>query len=49
MCALALLVGVILFCAGILGELLTRTYYESQGRRIYSVQEIRTRKPAGAA
>jgi glycosyltransferase involved in cell wall biosynthesis len=49
LCALALLVGVVLFCAGILGELLTRTYFESQGRRIYAVREIRTRKQPGAA
>jgi hypothetical protein len=47
---LALVTGVILFCTGLLGEVLTRTYYESQGRRIYAVREIRSRreeKPAG--
>jgi glycosyltransferase involved in cell wall biosynthesis len=43
--ALALLTGVVLFCTGLLGEVLTRTYYESQGRRIYAVREIRTRRP----
>src|SRR5579872_4011935 len=42
--ALALITGVILFCTGLLGEVLTRTYYESQGRRIYAVREIRTRR-----
>jgi len=50
--ALALVTGVILFCTGLLGEVLTRTYFESQGRRIYAVREIRTRreeKPAGGA
>ena len=36
--------GVILFCTGLLGEVLTRTYFESQGRRIYAVREIRTRR-----
>ena len=41
---LALVTGVILFCTGLLGEVLTRTYFESQGRRIYAVREIRTRK-----
>jgi glycosyltransferase involved in cell wall biosynthesis len=49
---LALVTGVILFCTGLLGEVLTRTYFESQGRRIYAVREIRTRreeKPAGNA
>lgn len=42
--ALALVTGVILFCTGLLGEVLTRTYYESQGRRIYAVREIRSRR-----
>jgi glycosyltransferase involved in cell wall biosynthesis len=41
---LALLTGVVLFCTGLLGEVLTRTYFESQGRRIYAVREIRTRR-----
>ena len=44
MAALALVTGVILFCTGLLGEVLTRTYFESQGRRIYAVREIRTRR-----
>src|SRR6266446_4657838 len=38
--ALALVTGVVLFCTGLLGEVLTRTYFESQGRRIYAVREI---------
>jgi glycosyltransferase involved in cell wall biosynthesis len=42
--ALALVTGVNLFCTGLLGEVLTRTYFESQGRRIYAVREIRTRR-----
>jgi len=42
--ALSLVTGVILFCTGLLGEVLTRTYFESQGRRIYAVREIRTRR-----
>src|ERR1700684_4376789 len=46
--ALALITGVILFCTGLLGEVLTRTYFESQGRRIYAVREIRTKREAGA-
>ena len=46
--AIALLTGVILFCTGLLGEVLTRTYHESQGRRIYAVREIRTRREAQA-
>ena len=46
--ALALMTGVMLFCTGLLGEVLTRTYFESQGRRIYAVREIRTRREATA-
>jgi glycosyltransferase involved in cell wall biosynthesis len=42
--ALALVNGIVLFCTGLLGEVLTRTYFESQGRRIYAVREIRTRR-----
>jgi glycosyltransferase involved in cell wall biosynthesis len=42
--ALALVAGLILFCTGLLGEVLTRTYFESQGRRIYAVREIRSRR-----
>jgi glycosyltransferase involved in cell wall biosynthesis len=41
---LMLVTGVILFCTGLLGEVLIRTYFESQGRRIYAVREIRTRR-----
>ena len=47
--ALALVTGVILFCTGLLGELLTRRYFESQGRRIYAVREIRTHRSGKAA
>ncbi|HEY7339221.1 MAG TPA: glycosyltransferase family 2 protein [Bryobacteraceae bacterium] len=46
---LALVTGVILFCTGLLGEVLTRTYFESQGRRIYAVREIRTKREQRAA
>lgn len=45
---LLLLAGLILFCTGMLGEILVRTYFESQGRRIYAVREIRARKDSGA-
>jgi len=47
--SLCLVNGVILFCTGLLGEVLTRTYFESQGRRIYAVREIRTRREEKAA
>jgi glycosyltransferase involved in cell wall biosynthesis len=45
---LLLLAGLILFCTGFLGEVLIRTYFESQGRRIYAVREVRARKDASA-
>ena len=35
-----LVTGLQLFCFGLLGELLMRTYHESQGRPIYRVREI---------
>ncbi len=47
--ALSLVTGIVLFCTGLLGEVLTRTYFESQGRRIYAVREIRTRREAQPA
>jgi glycosyltransferase involved in cell wall biosynthesis len=40
---LLLLAGLMMFSTGLLGEVLIRTYFESQGRRIYAVREIRTR------
>ena len=44
--ALLFLTGVMMFTTGLLGEVLIRTYFESQGRRIYAVREIRSRKDA---
>jgi glycosyltransferase involved in cell wall biosynthesis len=40
---LLLVAGVQLFCFGLLGELLMRTYHESQGRPIYRIREIVTK------
>ncbi|MBE9039606.1 glycosyltransferase family 2 protein [Oscillatoriales cyanobacterium LEGE 11467] len=37
---LLVLTGVQLFCFGLLGELLMRTYHESQGRPIYRVRHV---------
>lgn len=34
------LTGLQLFCTGLIGEVLTRTYFESQSRPIYSAREI---------
>ena len=42
--ALLLLTGVMMFSTGLLGEVLIRTYFESQGRRIYAVRELRTKR-----
>jgi glycosyltransferase involved in cell wall biosynthesis len=47
--ALLLLSGLMMFSTGLMGELLMRTYFESQGRRIYAVREIRTKKEAQPA
>jgi len=41
---LLLLGGLMMFTTGLLGEVLMRTYFESQGRRIYAVREIRCRR-----
>jgi glycosyltransferase involved in cell wall biosynthesis len=41
--ALLLISGLLMFTTGLLGEVLMRTYFESQGRRIYAVREILTR------
>jgi glycosyltransferase involved in cell wall biosynthesis len=47
--ALLFLTGVLLFCTGFLGELVMRTYFESQGRRIYAIREIRQKRETQAA
>jgi len=47
--SLLLLAGIMMFSTGLLGEVLMRTYFESQGRRIYAIREIRTHGQAGKA
>jgi len=42
--ALLIISGLMMFSTGLLGEVLMRTYFESQGRRIYAVREIRCRR-----
>jgi hypothetical protein len=42
--ALLLLGGMLMFSTGLMGEIMMRTYFESQDRRIYAVREILTRK-----
>jgi glycosyltransferase involved in cell wall biosynthesis len=44
---LLLLAGMMMFCTGLMGEMMMRTYFESQDRRIYAVREILTRKQRG--
>jgi len=46
---LLLLAGLMMFCTGLLGEVMIRTYFESQGRRIYAVREILTQTKRGVA
>jgi glycosyltransferase involved in cell wall biosynthesis len=46
---LLLLAGLMMFSTGLLGEVMIRTYFESQDRRIYAVREILTRKKRGVA
>jgi glycosyltransferase involved in cell wall biosynthesis len=36
--------GFMLLSTGLIGEVLMRTYFESQGRRIYAVREVRCRR-----
>lgn len=42
--ALLLLAGLMMFTTGLLGEVLIRVYFESQGRRIYAIRELRTQR-----
>jgi glycosyltransferase involved in cell wall biosynthesis len=44
---LLLLGGLMMFSTGLIGEMMMRTYFESQDRRIYAVREILTRKQRG--
>ena len=46
---LLLLAGLLMFSTGLIGEMMMRTYFESQDRRIYAVREILTRKQRGVA
>lgn len=46
--ALLALGGLMMFSTGLIGEMVMRTYFESQGRRIYAIREIRCKKPSKA-
>ena len=41
--------GITFDAGGLIGEMMMRTYFESQDRRIYAVREILTRKQRGVA
>jgi glycosyltransferase involved in cell wall biosynthesis len=45
---LLLLAGLMMFTTGLIGEMMMRTYFESQDRRIYAVREILTSKQRAA-
>jgi len=40
--------GMLMFTTGLLGEMMMRTYFESQGRRIYAVRQVLTRQETNA-
>jgi len=46
---LLVLAGLMMFSTGLLGEVLMRTYFESQDRRIYAIREILTQHKRGVA
>ena len=47
--AVLILAGVQLISSGLIGEMLSRTYFESQGKPIYSIEKIITSKTASIA
>jgi len=46
---LLLLAGLMMFSTGLLGEVLIRTYFETQDRRIYAVRQILAKRERRAA
>ena len=42
--SLLFLAGLMMFSLGLIGELLIRIYFESQGRRIYAIRDVLTQK-----
>lgn len=45
---LLFLTGIQFLSIGLIGEMLSRTYYESQKKSIYALREIRDRRPEAA-
>ena len=37
-----ILAGILILCLGLVAEILSRTYYESQGKPIYAVRTMRS-------
>jgi glycosyltransferase involved in cell wall biosynthesis len=46
---LLLLAGLMMFSTGLIGEVVIRTYFETQNRRIYAVRDVLTQKSRGVA
>jgi glycosyltransferase involved in cell wall biosynthesis len=44
---LLFLAGLIMFSLGLIGEVMIRIYFESQGRRIYAIRDVLTQKRRG--
>jgi hypothetical protein len=42
--AVLIIAGIHLISLGLIGELISRTYYESQGKPIYAIREVRSRR-----
>ncbi len=47
--AVLVLTGIQMFCTGLIGEVLMRTYFESQRRPIYAVREVLEHKPTASS
>ena len=45
--ALLLLCGLMMFSTGLIGEMMMRIYFESQGRRIYAIRDVLVQKRRG--
>jgi glycosyltransferase involved in cell wall biosynthesis len=45
--ALLILCGLMMFSTGLIGEMMMRTYFESQGRRIYAIRDVLVQKRRG--
>jgi hypothetical protein len=46
--AVLILAGLQLVSSGLIGEMLSRTYFESQGKPIYSIEKVITSREASA-